>query len=141
MTKLALPCIVCGAQLRNVVDDVENQPDGGTAFITHGHYGSTVFDPMNGEYLEINVCDQCLVAAGAKERVLSGRDRRPVVSTILDDSPARVQVGWERVDRPLVPWHEYLAHYDENDVCLVEPEEVGMDIAPTINWNPGMAKR
>jgi hypothetical protein len=52
-----------------------------------------------------------------------------------------VQVGWERVDRPLVPWHEYLAHYDENDVCLVEPEEVGMDIAPTINWNPGMAKR
>ena len=27
---------------------------------TYGHYGSTVFDPMDASYLEIVVCDPCL---------------------------------------------------------------------------------
>lgn len=33
---------------------------GGTAFRIYGHYGSTVFDPMDGSSLEIVICDECL---------------------------------------------------------------------------------
>ena len=33
---------------------------GGLMFQTYGHYGTTVFDPMTGEYLEIVVCDECI---------------------------------------------------------------------------------
>lgn len=55
MAKIALSCIACGRELRNVDDMVtENQPYNGTAFQSHGHYG-------DGHYLEINVCDSCLV--------------------------------------------------------------------------------
>lgn len=66
-------CIVCKTELRNIdAGDVENQPAGGTAFQSSGHYGSTAFDPMDGTYLEINVCDGCLVAAGKDGNVLVG---------------------------------------------------------------------
>lgn len=36
------------------------QPMGGLHFLTYGHYGSTVFDPMDGSKLNIAVCDDCL---------------------------------------------------------------------------------
>lgn len=66
-----LPCIVCG-YAPNPVDpdgDVVNQPHGATVFDSHGHYGSTVHDPMmDPHYLEINVCDRCL--RDRKDRVL-----------------------------------------------------------------------
>lgn len=74
------PCIVCGNEVKNVGGlpkgvDI-NQPHGATTFetattgfITHGHYGSTVFDPMNPSvWLEINVCDDCLTER--QDRVL-----------------------------------------------------------------------
>lgn len=38
------------------------QPLDGLGFITLGHYGSTVFDPMDGSTWEIIVCDPCLKA-------------------------------------------------------------------------------
>ena len=61
----ALPCIRCGKELKNVFEDAENQPSDGTAFITYGHYGSTVFDPMDSSScLELNVCDECLRELG-----------------------------------------------------------------------------
>lgn len=56
----ALPCIACGKRLENALFDVDNQPYGGTAFVSFGHYGSTFFDPMDGQNIEINVCDLCL---------------------------------------------------------------------------------
>lgn len=68
------PCIVCGTKLGNVFgDDIpcpHNQPSDGLAFSTRGHYGSTVFDPMDGSSLEINVCDPCLEKAIARGDVL-----------------------------------------------------------------------
>lgn len=67
-------CIVCDKPLKNFGYE-DNQPDGGTAFQSHGHYGSTAFDPMDGTYLEINICDPCLTAAGAKGQVLVGFPR------------------------------------------------------------------
>lgn len=57
----ALPCIVCGATLENVWPESDNQPSDGTAFSSYGHYGSTFFDPIDGQQIEINVCDPCLV--------------------------------------------------------------------------------
>lgn len=72
----ALPCIRCGKQLWQAMDKegVEesfvNQPYNGTAFYTNGHYGSTVFDEMHGETIEINVCDTCLLDAAKEQRIL-----------------------------------------------------------------------
>ena len=58
-------CIVCNTEVENwdeAYPDNESQihPIGGTVFRTYGHYGSTVFDPMDASYLEIVVCDECL---------------------------------------------------------------------------------
>lgn len=97
MSRDALPCIACGRSLCNVEPDLTNQPYCGTSFESHGHYGSTAYDPMDGHYLEINVCDLCLVLNA--DRVLEGRDFRPVIEN-------GVQVGTEELERPwkLVPW-------------------------------------
>lgn len=88
--KPALPCIVCGSGLTNAVPGDGNQPDGGTAFRAHGHYGSGVIDsgdrPWSGfDRLIVNVCDECLTEAGRKGRVYSETDpppemRRPVIA-------------------------------------------------------------
>jgi len=73
----ALPCIRCGKQLRQIWDksepvseSLENQPYNGTTFYTNGHYGSTVFDEIHGETIEINVCDTCLLDAAKEQRIL-----------------------------------------------------------------------
>lgn len=61
---MTLDCIVCGSRLESALgDDSINQPAGGLSFQSSGHYGSTAFDPLDGTYLEINVCDKCLVSS------------------------------------------------------------------------------
>jgi hypothetical protein len=72
----AIPCIVCKTALRNIYDSPTegNQPVGGLAFSTTGHYGTTLFDPMNGSSLEINICDPCLAKARDAKEVLIGRE-------------------------------------------------------------------
>ncbi len=62
-------CIKCGSKMDNITANRGFQPYGGTAFSTHGHYGSTVFDPMDGTALEIVVCDECLGGAIKTPRV------------------------------------------------------------------------
>lgn len=52
-------CVKCEKDLDNLVDK-GYQPNKGLAFQTYGHYGSTYFDPMNGKYLEIVICDECV---------------------------------------------------------------------------------
>lgn len=47
-----------------------NQPLDGLAFSTGGAYGTTLFDPMDGSTLEVNVCDPCLRKASEQRRVL-----------------------------------------------------------------------
>lgn len=64
-------CVVCRASLPNLEEDGFH-PNGGTAFHTSGHYGSGVFDPMDGTYLEIAICDNCLRTAGADGVVVMG---------------------------------------------------------------------
>lgn len=75
-------CIVCDKELASVdpKDKNLNQPYGATTFMTHGHYGSTVFDPMNPSvWLEINVCDDCLTER--QSRVLHVTKLKPGFTT------------------------------------------------------------
>ena len=58
-------CIVCDVEVENwdeayPEDEPQVHPIDGTVFRTYGHYGSTVFDPMDASYLEVVVCDKCL---------------------------------------------------------------------------------
>ena len=54
-------CFVCGKELETLFSD-SPQAHGATMFDTYGHYGSTVFDPMDGETsLTISVCDEHLL--------------------------------------------------------------------------------
>jgi hypothetical protein len=122
MPSSSLPCIVCSKTLSNVFEDVENQPNDGLTFMSHGQYGSTEFDPMDGTYIEINVCDECLVAAREKGNVLHGRNRRLVLSE-------GCVVGFEHVDRGLFPWTGE-ENFDD-DVLHVEPDEIWAD---EITW-------
>ena len=59
-----LQCIVCNmtpdAAFAEHDEKLAQQPWGATEFVSGGHYGSTVFDPMDSSYLIINICDQCL---------------------------------------------------------------------------------
>jgi hypothetical protein len=58
-------CIICTNEVENwdiAYPENESQvhPIGGTVFRTYGHYGSSVFDPMDASYLEIVACCSCL---------------------------------------------------------------------------------
>lgn len=58
-------CIICETEVDNwdiAYPEGSNvvHPIGGTAFRTYGHYGSTMFDPMDASFLEIVICDTCL---------------------------------------------------------------------------------
>lgn len=58
------PCVICGGEVEALSPpfDYGHQPYKATTFTTRGHYGSTVFDPMDGSMLEINIHDACLLA-------------------------------------------------------------------------------
>ena len=58
---MKLSCLICDKELEQCgPDDDIIQPWAGTCFETRGHYGSTIFDPMDGTKLEIIICDGCL---------------------------------------------------------------------------------
>lgn len=69
-------CIRCEKQMRNFLDDGRHQPDDGLAFFTQGHYGSTFFDPMDGGYLELSICDECVAWADEHGYVYRSPARR-----------------------------------------------------------------
>lgn len=59
-----LSCICCGAPLPNIMIGRGIQPMGGLAFLSQGHFGSSVFDPMDGSSIQIVLCDPCLSKQG-----------------------------------------------------------------------------
>lgn len=117
MSDYGLPCIRCDLPLKNVgLGDGVNQPQEGTAFMSRGHYGSTVHDPPVGDYtLEINVCDDCL-KAHAQTHVLATTDRRPILA------PSGVLIGYERIHREPVPWNPAV-DYTETDYRVESVED------------------
>lgn len=74
MMRDELACIVCLGKMENI-DPEGSQPSGGLAFRTGGHYGSTVFDPMDGSSLIVNVCDHCLTGRAGMGLVLAADPR------------------------------------------------------------------
>lgn len=68
--RLSLPCFCCGEELVNL-DHRGNQPMGGLEMTSPGHYGCSVFDPMNATCLVINICDQCLIKNMDRAKVAS----------------------------------------------------------------------
>jgi hypothetical protein len=135
--KEAIPCIACGARLGRSDDqhaDI-NQPYGGTAFYSDGHYGSTVFDPIvSGDRLHIVVCDDCLKRAAAEQKVYTN-----VAYVVLEESDY-VIVGREWVHRPLVEWSPGM-EYDDTRRKL-EPEEVGdLYLSDKVEWTSEALKQ
>lgn len=65
-------CAKCNKKLKNINEDLENnlQPSGGIAFITYGHYGTTFFDPCNGDSMQVVICDECLKALDKKKKLV-----------------------------------------------------------------------
>jgi hypothetical protein len=90
-------CIICETDVENWdIAYPENtktvHPIGGTAFRTYGHYGSTVFDPMDASFLEIVICCSCLkdrlhyTYKGVNEQYRQEQeDRRAEMDELLDD--------------------------------------------------------
>jgi len=70
-----LPCIRCDRPLEPALEDAENQPYGGTEFVSYGHYGSS-YDPMDGTAIVINICDSCLYARSKENAVLERRQQQ-----------------------------------------------------------------
>lgn len=133
MSRDALPCIVCGKALRNVTDDSSNQPNDGTAFQTEGHYGSTVFDPMDGTVLEVNLCDPCLLAAAEQGRVFWSRSYKLVECMGM-------VVGREWLHGEQVPWDPDVERNARSEPALeVEIEEIGTDLGK-IEWRPRISE-
>jgi hypothetical protein len=92
-----LPCIICRKKLVHVEgrEGLGNHPDDGVACFSRGNYGSTVFDPMDGHFLEFNICDGCLVKA--REQGLIALGIGPAALRIwtegLEDSPFDEAMG------------------------------------------------
>jgi hypothetical protein len=67
-THSKISCLSCDKELDNLEytsrskdTKVEVHPMNGLHFRTYGHYGSTIFDPMDGSYLDIAICDGCVM--------------------------------------------------------------------------------
>ena len=70
-----LPCIVCKKGLESFDSGSINHAIDANSFQTRGQYGSAVFDPIDGTFLEVNICDSCLVEAAKQGRVMHGANR------------------------------------------------------------------
>lgn len=59
---MSMKCFKCDKELACIHEDhdIFIQPMSGLAFQTKGHYGSAYFDPMDGSYIELCICDKCL---------------------------------------------------------------------------------
>lgn len=59
-----MKCFCCDKDLDNWEYEQDGRPSyhpmGGLHLMSYGHYGSAVFDPLDGSTLNIAICDQCL---------------------------------------------------------------------------------
>lgn len=63
-----LPCLVCAVELKASMPGT-NVPSGGVQWSSHGNYGSALWDEVDGRFLSINLCDECVATAAALQRV------------------------------------------------------------------------
>lgn len=55
-----ISCFKCDKELENFEDNDIIHPIEGLHFKSYGHYGTAVFDPMDGSSIDIVICDSCL---------------------------------------------------------------------------------
>lgn len=86
-----LPCFKCGKAIKGCIGDgrAGDPPNDAVAFIAHGNYGSTIYDCLphkRGAFLEINICDECLLASAAisERRYNADRPARERTEIICD---------------------------------------------------------
>ena len=70
MTDIPVPCIVCKQALQDIGSGSPNHANDANSFFTRGQYGSRIFDPLDGSWLEVNICDKCLADASRERLVL-----------------------------------------------------------------------
>lgn len=77
----SLPCIVCGEVLRDTEVSEEHNviPYDGITFEGHGNYGSRLFDPLDGSYLIMVLCDSCAKERGDRIIHIAYKRNVPVV--------------------------------------------------------------
>lgn len=74
-------CLCCGRELGLALAGETSVPWGAVRFTALGNYGSRVYDSVMGnEYLQVNVCDDCLVERRDRVRCVRYDDRRSEVS-------------------------------------------------------------
>lgn len=113
-------CIVCN---KSYPDDYNTN-----WFYNHGGYGSTVYDPMDGSYLLIVVCDECLKARIGSDIVLQGRDTKPVRYNGLTVGKCKTP------GRKLIPWNGD-GSFDATDVLNVSEDDLrNAENLPEITW-------
>lgn len=57
-------CACCFKDLECVEEDLPYQPYDANIFNSHGHYGSTLYDPVNiREVLSLSICSACMLKA------------------------------------------------------------------------------
>lgn len=83
-----LPCIVCQRALSDIGSGSDNHANDANEFRAHGQYGSRVFDPVDGTYLAVNICDDCITQAGRAGQVLEG-DRERKMKPWTPEVPTR----------------------------------------------------
>jgi hypothetical protein len=106
-----MDCIVCHKDLPNIAGAI-NQPNGGSEFVTEGHYGSRVTDFMDGTKHIINVCDDCLTAAKARGDTVLVWDPENPPLTYDELKKFKPRIMRERVAPALD---------DRGDTCEAEP--------------------
>jgi hypothetical protein len=123
--------VVCGKVLKNVFEDAQNQPSDGVACTTHGNYGSTVWDPvLTGEFLEFNLCDECLVKAGEQGRIYVARNAQPI------QMDGYGTVGYYEAPYVPVPWHQGMPGY-EDDIHVSDMDEF-RELGSKAHLSPGL---
>ena len=119
-------CIVCDVSFTPASAGGENQPYEGTTFMSEGHYGSTVFDPMDGSFLEVNVCDPCLLKASKRQQVLVAQTTRNVfIPTSAGDRVVHAIIGIIRTGTYApVLWDMDLPSLETERFVISDPEEL-----------------
>ena len=131
------PCLLCQRALNSVGFGSRelNQPAEAVTFTAHGQYGSTMFDPMDGTKLQVNICDSCLRVAARQQLVyLIHTDR--MIETVTPGFKRPTMVGVQTIETKYSMYDPDAEH--ENRALLVPLDKVGSPDFPDTSWSPGL---
>lgn len=127
-----LKCIKCDATLRNIMEAEKGmQPLEGLAFQTYGHYGSAVFDPMDGSYLEIAVCDRCVDIAKVQGKVFESEPRRK------EWDEEKIREMEDILERSLIKSLNTIETTEEKLLDKIDGLESDLSYAVEVAWSHG----